>query len=70
MFSQIFFVGLYTSLMAFALAVGNILFKSKCKEFECCCIRIIRDVDIEERETEFIATHQPMNQSSNSSTHI
>ena len=70
MFSQIFFVGLYTSLMAFALAVGNILFKSKCKEFECCCIRIIRDVELEERETEFIATHPPINQQPNNPTHI
>ena len=69
MFSQIFFVGLYTSLMAFVLAIGNILFKSKCKEFECCCVRIVRDVDVEERETEFITTHQPMTQPSNQ-THI
>ena len=66
MFSQIFFVGLYTSLMAFALAIGNILFKSKCTEFECCCVRIVRDVEVEERETEFVTTHQPIN----NQTHI
>jgi hypothetical protein len=56
--------------MAFVLAIGNILFKSKCKEFECCCVRIIRDVDVEERETEFITMHQPMNQPSHNPSHI
>ena len=25
-------------------------YKSKCKEVECCCIKIIRDIETEERE--------------------
>ena len=25
-------------------------YKSKCKSLECCCIKVIRDVDIEQNE--------------------
>jgi hypothetical protein len=33
-------------------------YKSKCKEVACCCIKIVRDVEAEEKETEFLATHK------------
>jgi len=59
--SQIFWVGFYTSLMGFLLAIGNTLYKSKCKTVECCCIKIIRDVELEEKEMEFVSTHTPNN---------
>lgn len=52
--SEIFYTGLYTALMAFCLGVISFLYKSKCKEVECCCIKIIRDVEIEEKEMEII----------------
>jgi hypothetical protein len=32
-------------------------YKSKCKEFSMCCIKIIRDVELEEKETEFEILH-------------
>ena len=57
--SEVFWVGFYTSMMAFLLAVGNVLYKSKCKEVKCCCIKIIRDTETEEKEMEFVTTHQP-----------
>lgn len=57
--SEVFYVGLYTSLMGFLLALGNIFNKSKCKSVSCCCIKIVRDTETEEKEMEFIATHQP-----------
>ncbi len=57
--SEVFYVGLYTSLMAFLLAVGNVLYKSKCKEVSCCCIKIVRDTETEEKEMEFVTTHLP-----------
>jgi hypothetical protein len=47
-FSETFYVGLYTSLMAFLLAIGRMWYKSKCKEVKVCCVKIVRDVNIEE----------------------
>jgi hypothetical protein len=49
MFSETFFVGLYTSAIGFILAIGAQCYKSKCKEVNFCCIKIIRDVEGEEQ---------------------
>ena len=49
MFTETFYVGLYTALMGFVLAVINQLYRSKCKEVDVCCIRVIRDVEGEEQ---------------------
>ena len=48
MFSEVFFTGLYSSLIGFLLALGSQCYKSKCKEVDICCIKIIRDVKGEE----------------------
>ena len=48
MFSEVFFTGLYSSLIGFLLAMGAQCYKSKCKEVSFCCIKIIRDVEGEE----------------------
>jgi Flp pilus assembly protein protease CpaA len=48
MFTETFFVGLYSALMGFVLAVINLLYRSKCKEVDICCIKVIRDIQIEE----------------------
>ena len=48
MFSEVFFTGLYSSLIGFLIAVGAQCYKSKCKEVNFCCIKIIRDVEAEE----------------------
>ena len=48
MFTETFFVGLYSALMGFVLAVINLLYRSKCKEVDICCIKIVRDIRIEE----------------------
>jgi len=52
MFSEIFYTGLYTASMAFCLGVFSYLYKSKCKQVDICCIKIIRDVEVEEKELE------------------
>ena len=49
MFSEVFFTGLYTSIIGFLIAVGAQCYKSKCKEVNICCIKIIRDVEGEEQ---------------------
>ena len=46
--SETFYVGLYSALMAFVLAIVNQLYKSKCKEVRVCCLKVIRDVEGEE----------------------
>ena len=43
--SEVFWTGLYW----FCLAVVNQCYKSKCKEVNFCCIKIIRDVEGEEQ---------------------
>ena len=48
MFSEVFFTGLYSSLIGFLIAIGTQCYKSKCKEVNFCCIKIIRDVAGEE----------------------
>ena len=55
MFSEIFYTGLYTASMAFCLGVFSYLYKSKCKQVDICCIKIIRDVEIEEKELEIVS---------------
>ena len=49
MFSEVFFTGLYSSLIGFLLAMGAQCYRSKCKEVSFCCIKVIRDVEGEEQ---------------------
>ena len=49
MMSEVFWIGFYSSLFGLILAVGAQCYKSKCKEVDVCCIKIIRDVDTEEQ---------------------
>ena len=48
MMSEVFWTGLYSSLIGFLLALGSQCYKSKCKEVNLCCIKIVRDVEGEE----------------------
>ena len=48
MFSEVFFTGLYSSLIGFLLAMGAQCYKSKCSQVDICCIKITRDVEGEE----------------------
>ncbi len=48
MFSEVFFTGLYSSLIGFLIAIGAQCYKSKCKQVDICCIKIIRDVEGEQ----------------------
>ncbi len=47
--SETFYVGLYSGLMGFILAISAQCYRSKCREVKICCIRIIRDVEGEEK---------------------
>lgn len=45
--SEVFWSFFITSMIGLILKGGSILYKSKCKTVECCCIKIDRDVDAE-----------------------
>jgi len=54
--SEVFWTGLYSSLIGFVLAISVQCYKSKCKEVKICCITIKRDVEGEE-----VLDRQPVN---------
>ena len=45
----VFWMGFVTLITACILSIVRIAYKSKCKEVECCCIKIKRDIDNEEK---------------------
>ncbi len=49
MFSEVFYTGLYSSLIGFILAIGAQCYRSKCSQVKICCITIKRDVAGEEQ---------------------
>ncbi len=48
MFSEVFFTGLYSSIIGFLLAIGAQCYRSKCSQVEICCIKVIRNTTAEE----------------------
>ena len=64
MFSEVFFTGLYSSLIGFLLAMGAQCYKSKCREVSFCCIKIIRDVEGEEQLDNAIPRQNPLSSQS------
>jgi hypothetical protein len=51
--SEVFYVCLLTTLSGMILKLASVAYKSKCRECSFCCIKVIRDVSLEEKETEF-----------------
>ncbi len=60
--SEVFYTGLYSSLIGFVLAIGSQCYRSKCKEVNLCCIKIIRDVEGEE-QLDNVSRQNPLNRS-------
>ena len=57
-FTETFFMFIITSGIGFLLAVLKVCYKSKCRELNFCCIRIIRDVETEEKIDEIVMQRQ------------
>jgi len=57
---SIFWLSFVTIVSGMVIKLASLCFKSKCKECELCGgrIRIVRDVELEEREREFELTHR------------
>lgn len=47
MLSEVFWVAFITTMSATLIKCGAMLYKSKCREVECCCIKIVRDIEAE-----------------------
>ena len=56
-FDAIFWSFFITSVLGCLLKLSSMAYKSKCKEVNFCCLKIIRDVEVEEKENEFALTH-------------
>ena len=56
---QIFWTFFITTMCGFILALGRQLYKSKCKEIEICCIKIVRDVETEGEVDQLTIQHPP-----------
>ena len=48
--SEVFYTFLITSGIGFVLALARVCYKSKCQTIELCCLKIVRNVDIELQE--------------------
>ena len=53
MLSEVFWVAFITTISGMLIKLASMAYKSKCKECSICCIKVIRDVDLEEKELEF-----------------
>jgi hypothetical protein len=55
--SEVFYVCLLSTVSAVVLKLASMAYKSKCRECSVCCIKVIRDVNLEEQEMEFKIKH-------------
>lgn len=58
MLSETFWIAFVTTVSGMILKLASMAYKSKCKECSMCCIKIIRDVELEKKENEFEITHK------------
>lgn len=60
--SEVFWTFLISSVCGILLVGIRLCYKSKCKEVSVCCLKIVRDVETEEKEMELIMRQpQPEN---------
>ena len=50
MLTEMFWSFMITSIIACILALAQYIFKSKCDNIECCCIKIHRNVELESND--------------------
>ena len=57
--TEVFWVGFYTSTIAFILALTRQLYKSKCQSLKCCGCELLRDTEAEEKIDELEMERHP-----------
>ena len=65
--SEVFWTFLISSVCGIVLVGIRLCYKSKCKEVSVCCLKIVRDVETEEKEMEMMMRQPPSPSDSNSS---
>ena len=60
MLSEVFWVAFITTASGMVIKLASMAYKSKCKEFQCCCLKVVRDVVLEEKENEFEIMNKKM----------
>jgi hypothetical protein len=63
MLSEVFWVAFITTMSGMAIKLASMCYKSKCKEVELCCLKIIRDTNAETKEEEFRIEHPDISSS-------
>lgn len=56
-FTEMFWTFLVTAVIGCILKCGSMAYKSKCSQVEACCIKIVRDTTLEEKEHEYDVEH-------------
>lgn len=55
--SETFWALLLTTVSGFLLVTLKFCYKSKCKTVDMCCLKIVRDVDIEKEEMQLASNN-------------
>ena len=63
--TETFYMFVITSSIGFIIAISKMCYKSKCKEVDVCCIKVIRDTNLEEKELEFETIHNVKEEDTN-----
>jgi hypothetical protein len=58
MLSEVFWVAFITTVSGVVIKLASMAYKSKCSECSFCGITVKRNVELEERETEFLALNK------------
>lgn len=66
--TEVFWVTFITIVSGMIIKIASMCYKSKCKQVDFCCIKIIRDTNAEAQEEEYRIEHnQPSSTSPTSS---
>jgi hypothetical protein len=66
-FDAVFWSFFITSMVGLVLKLTSMAYKSKCKEVSCCCMKVVRDVEAEEKEFEYVMSHSSTNETKDNS---
>jgi hypothetical protein len=58
MLSEVFYMALITASSGFLLKLASMMYRSKCSECSFCGITVKRNVELEEKEAEFMALNK------------
>lgn len=66
--TEVFWVSFITIVSGMVIKLASMCYKSKCKQVDFCCIKIIRDTAAEEKEEEYRVSHSQLQNTSPTSS--